>query len=102
MEDNYETTKESVDAKEFLDYLERHPAEEITSGGEEFLGHVKNLCRSMSALYKEYKFQLLAMGVCVTVDMHIAAIGKTERIATIGFNPMVEKILKEGKDGAGE
>lgn len=102
MEDNYETTTETVDKKEFIAYLERHPAEEITAGGEEFLGHVKNLCRSMSALYKEYKFQLLAMGICVTVDMHIAAIGKTERIATIGLNPMAEKILKEGKDGAGE
>lgn len=102
MEDNYETSTETVNTKEFLDYLERHPAEEITAGGEEFLGHVENLCRSMSALYKEYKFQLLAMGVCVTVDMHIAAIGKTERIAIIGPNPMAEKMLKEGKDGAGE
>lgn len=102
MEDNYETTKDPVNMKEFLDYLERHPAEEITAGCEEFLGHVKNLCRSMSALYNEYKFQLLAMGICVTVDMHIAAIDKTERIAIIGLNPMAEKILKEGKDGAGE
>ena len=99
MEDNYETTEESVDAKEFLDYLERHSAEEIAAGGEEFLGHVKNLCRSMSALYKEYKFQLLAMGICVTVDMHMVAIGKTERISTIGLTPMAEKFLKEGKDG---
>lgn len=99
MEDNYETIKEPVSAKELMDYLERHPAEEITAGCEEFLGHVKNLCRSMSALYKEYKFQLLAMGVCVTVDMHLVVVDKTERIATIGLNPMVAKILKEGKDG---
>ena len=99
MEDNYETNEESVDAKEFLDYLERHPAEEITAGVDEFLGHVKHLCRSMSALYMEYKFQNLAMGICVTVDMHIAAIGKTERISTIGLTPMAEKFLKEGKDG---
>lgn len=102
MEDNYETSTERVDKKEFIAYLERHSAEEITAANEEFLGHVKNLCRSMSALYKEYKFQLLAMGICVTVDMHIATIDKTMRVATIGFNPMVEKILKEGKDGAGE
>lgn len=99
MEDNYETITELVDKKELIAYLERHSAEEIVAGSEEFLGHVKNLCRSMTALYKEYKFQLLAMGVCVTVDMHIAANGATERIASIGVNPMVDKILKEGKDG---
>ena len=102
MEGKYETNIESVDAKEVLDYLERHPAEEIKAGGEEFLGQVKNLCRLMSALYNEYKFQLLAMGVCVTVDMHIAASGKTKRIAVIGLTPMTEEFLKEGKDGAGE
>lgn len=102
MEDNYETSTDYVDKKEFLDYLERHPAEEITAGCEEFLGQVKNLCRLMSALYMEYKFQLLAMGICVTVDMHIAASGKTERIADIGLNPIAEKFLKEGKDGAGK
>lgn len=99
MEGNYETSKEPVDAKELMDYLERLPVEEIMAGCEEFLAHVKNLCRSMSALYKEYKFQLLALGVCITVDMHLAAVDKTERISTIGLNPMVEKILKEGKDG---
>ena len=85
MEDNYETNIESVDTKEFIAYLKRHPVEEIEAGGEEFLGHVKNLCHSMAALYNEYKFQLLAMGIYVTVDMHIAFADKTERIATIGL-----------------
>lgn len=99
MEDNYETTHDSVNAKELIAYLERHSGEEITAGCAEYLEHVKNICRSMSALYKEYKFQLLALGIRVTVDMHITAAGKTERIATIGFNPTMEKILKEVKDG---
>lgn len=99
MEDNYETINESVNGKELIAYLERHSGEEITAGCNEFLEHVKNLCRSMSALYKEYKFQLLALGVYVTVDMHITAAGKTERLSTIGFSPTMEKILKEVKDG---
>ena len=99
MEDNYETTNESVTAKELIAYIERHSEKEIIDGGAEFLEHVKNLCRSMYALYNEYKFQLLALGIRVTVDMHIEALDKTERIAVIGFSPEAEKILKEGKDG---
>ncbi|MBQ7165903.1 MAG: hypothetical protein IJR93_02990 [Treponema sp.] len=99
MEDNYETTNNSVTSEELIAYIESHSVEEIIARGNEFLGYFKNLCRSMSALYNEYIFPLLALGIRVTVDMHSAASGKTERIAVIGFSPEAEKILKEGKDG---
>lgn len=95
----------SLTGREIKDYIRSHSVEQIKGETDEYISHVKAMCRSMSDLWKEYCTPLFICGVHLEVSIHF--MGKNIQEIQIGSKEsLLENLIKEKmegfKDGAGE
>ena len=100
MEDKYTSESTSVNMGELLEYVKSRSEAELGAGVDEFAAHLRNVCRSISVLWNDYKLPLLAAGVYVSVDICYVGTGRRNLFAKIGYDKdIIGEFLEEHRDG---
>lgn len=84
MEDKYTSESISLNMRELLEYAKSRSEAELEADVDEFMVHLRNVCRSISALWNEYKLPLLTAGVYVSVDICSVKTGRRDMFSRIG------------------
>ena len=100
MEDNYTSESISLNKRELLEYAKSRSEAELEADVDEFLTHLRNVCRSISVLWNDYKLPLLTAGVYVSVDICSVRTGRRELFSRIGYDKDIfGKLLEECRTG---
>lgn len=100
MEDKYTSESASVNMRELLEYAKSRSEAELEADVVEFMAHLRNVCRSISALWEDYKLPLLTAGVYVSVDICNVRTGGRELFSRIGCEKdVIGEFLEERRAG---
>lgn len=100
MEDKYTSESSSVNMRELLEYVKSRSVAELGADVDEFMVHLRNVCRSISVLWNDYKLPLLAAGVYVRMDICHVMTGGRDLFARIGYDKDIfREVLEERRAG---
>ena len=100
MEDKYTSESIRVNMRELLEYAKSRSEAELEADVDEFMVHLRNVCRSISALWNEYKLPLLTAGVYVSVDICSVKTGRRDMFSRIGCEKdVIGEFLEERRAG---
>ena len=100
MEDNYTSESISLNMRELLEYAKSRSEAELEADVYEFMMHLRNVCRSISVLWNDYKLPLLTAGVYVSVDICSVRTGRRELFSRIGYDKdVIGEFLEKRRAG---
>ena len=100
MEDKYISESISLNMRELLEYATSRSDAELEADVDEFMVHLRNVCRSISVLWNDYKLPLLTAGVYVSVDTCFVRTGRRELFSRIGYDKdVIGEFLEKRRTG---